>query len=133
MRAHDDRGAGLVSTLSGVLGFLSIMFLAVQLLVHLYATSMVTSAAHEGARLAARGGVDQTDPASVAFARARAEARVRQLLGRFGDRVTMDWSGSDTDHVVLRVQATSPRFLLGDLTAHRIDRTVHARVETLRG
>ena len=59
---------------------------------------------------------------------ARGEIRLRQLLGGFGDRVTLDWSSSTQDRVALRVQADSPRFLLpglGGLDAIRhVDRTV---------
>jgi hypothetical protein len=108
------------------------MFFAVQLLMQLYTTSLLTSAAHEAADVAAGRGVDHADPVAVANARARGEDRARELLGAFGDRVEMDWSASNSDTVVLRVQAETPRFLLGELGARRVDRTVRARVETVR-
>jgi len=131
-RTEGDRGAGMIGSLGGVLAFLALMFLAVQLLTNLYATSVVTSAAHEGARIAAGRGVDHSSAIAVARARSRGEQRARHLMGRFGHRVHMDWSGSTTDTVVLRVRADAPRFLLGDLGRHHIDRTVRARVEELR-
>jgi hypothetical protein len=127
-----DRGTGLIGSLAAVTVVLVLMFFAVQLLTSLYAASLVTSAAHEAVNLAAGRSVDQTDRVGVATARLRGERRARQLLGKFGDRVEMDWSGSNSDVVVLRVRAEPPRFLLGDLGIGLVDRTVRARVEALR-
>lgn len=135
-RGRGDDGVGLVGSLAGVVVFLAFLLFAAQLLVNLSATSMVTSAAYEGARLAAGRGVAQGDVAAQQEARRRGEERVRALLGRFGDRVRFDWSGSTGDVVVLRVQAEPPSVLLPALPAElgfdRIDRSVQVRVEDLR-
>lgn len=134
-RAKGDAGTGLIASIAALLVFLALVLFAVQLLMSLYTRSLVTSAAHEAARVAAAGaGVDRGDPEAVAHARARGERRGRQLLGRFGDSVQMDWSASDSSTVVLRIQADAPRFLLSDLHSRlgHIDRTVRVRVEQLR-
>jgi hypothetical protein len=117
-----------------LLVFLALLFFATHLLLHLYATSVVTSAAAEAARVAAVGDVDHDSPPAVAQARARGEERARALLGHHGESAKIDWSGSDADTVVVRVEAESPRFLgPGLLTSFdHIERTARARVETLR-
>ena len=97
--AAGDAGAGLIATLSGLLVFLALLLFAVQTLVALHTRSVVTDAAYEGARAVAGARVDHTDPAAVADAQADAEAKVRSLLGRFGDRVALDWSGTTPDSV----------------------------------
>lgn len=119
--------------IAGVSVFLAFLFFAVQLLFNLYATSVVTSVAYDGARTVAGHAVDHDDPASAARARDSAEAAMRDLLGRYGDRVTFDWSASTADTVSLRVRADNPRLTFAGL-GHRlgfdeIDRTVSIRVE----
>jgi hypothetical protein len=131
-----SRGASQLGTIAGFVVFLAFMLLAVQVLLGLFHRSIVTSAAHEAARVVASRDVDQRDAAAVATARARGERRARQLLGRSGDDLELDWSDSDTDTVVLHVWATSPRVLLPGLQTQlgfdHVDRTVRVRVETLR-
>jgi hypothetical protein len=131
-----SRGASQLGTIAGFVVFLSFMLLAVQLLLGLFHRSIVTSAAHEAARVVASHDVDQHDPVAVATARARGERRIRQLLGRSGDELQLDWTASNADTVVLRVQAASPRVLLPGLQASlgldRVERTVRVRAETLR-
>jgi hypothetical protein len=122
--------------MTALVAFLALVLFAVQLLMNLYTTSIVTSAAHEGARMAAGAGVDHDDPAAVTAARTRGERRVRQLLGQFGERVRMDWTASNDDTVALRIEADTQRFLLPGLQAalgfDHVDRTVRVRVERLR-
>lgn len=133
---RDDRGAGLVGLIAGVSVFLAFLLFAVQLLTNLYATSAVTTACWDGARQVAGARIDHTDPDVVAHAERAAEARVRAEVGRFGERLAFDWSGTDDDVVVLRVRGTTPRFGLPGLTApvgfDRVDRQVRVRVESLR-
>jgi hypothetical protein len=134
-RGGGDAGTGLIGSFTALLAFLALVLFSVQLLMSLYTTSVVTSAAHEGARVAAARAVDQGDPAAVAAARARGERRVYQLLGHFGERVRMDWSASDADTVVLRIEADTQRFSLPGLRSagiDHVDRTVQIRVEQLR-
>jgi len=128
-----ERGSGLIGTIAGVLVFLAFLLFAVQLLMNLYATSAATSAAFDGARMVAGHRVDHADPAAMARARTDAEARMRDELGRFGDRATFDWSGSDGESVAVRIRAAAPHFLLPGLGAplgfDQIDRTVRVRLE----
>jgi hypothetical protein len=51
-----DRGTGLFGSVFGLMIFLVFMLLAVQVLWSLYATSMVTGAAYDAGRAAARNG-----------------------------------------------------------------------------
>lgn len=116
--------------------FLAFLFFAVQLLFNLYATSVVTSTAYDGARQVAAADVDHHDPVAVEQARAEAEAHMRDLLGRYGERVTFDWSASTADTVALRVRARNPRLTFAGL-GHRlgfdeVERTVSMRVEQLQ-
>lgn len=128
--ALGDRGTGLISTVAGLLAFLAFLLFAVQLLLNLYATSTVTAAAGDAARLVAARG-NARDAAAVA----RAEDHARALLGRFGEEVRFSWA-LDGGAVRLRVQAEAPRVVLpglgGALGFDEIDRTVVARIEELR-
>lgn len=124
-----------MASLAGLLAFLALLLFAVQTLVALHTRSVVTDAAYEGARTVAGARVDHTDPAAVAAAQADAADTVRRLLGRFGDTVELDWSGTTTDTVSLTVRARPPGFLWAALRGPGtalIDRTVHVRVEELR-
>ena len=129
-RAGDgaDDGQGLLPTIIGVFVFLLFLLLAVQVIFHLYATSAVTAAAFDGARLvaAADSPVDEDE----------AEAHVRNLLGKYGaDRLDVTFE-PDPDAVVLRVRAQNPSLLPGalrrPLRMDRIDRTVRVRIERRR-
>jgi len=134
-RARGEEGAGLIASLAGLLAFLALLLFAVQTLVALHTRSVVTDAAYEGARAVAGARVDHTDPTAVAMAEADASARVRSLLGRFGDKVQFDWSASTADTVSLTVRARPPGFLWAALRgpgAAIVDRTVHVRVEEMR-
>src|SRR5690606_27962705 len=126
-RCRSDGGAGLIASLVGLLVFLALMLLAVQTLVALHTRSVVTDAAYEGARAVAGARVDHSDPAAVAGAQADAETKVRSLLGRFGERVELDWSGTTHDQVALTVRARPPGFLWAALRGPGsaiVDRTV---------
>jgi hypothetical protein len=130
--ARGERGAGLIGTVVGFTAFLAFLLFAVQLLTNLYATSVVTSAAHDGASLAARADGQHLD-ASV---RARSEQHVRQILGAYGDDAEFDWSDTTVDVVRLRVRIDNPSFLLrslpADLPFQHVDRTAVVRVEVPR-
>jgi len=101
----------------------------VQALFNLYATSVVTAVAYDAAR---RVAVADGGTSSVV----EAEADARRALGRYGERVTFDWSATDADVVVLSVRARNPTRLLpsmaGPLAFDEIDRTVRVRVEGFR-
>lgn len=117
----------------GVMVFLLFLLVAVQVLFNLYATSAVTAAAHDGARIAS-GADAATDPA----ARAAAEQHVRTVLGRYGrERVELRWEASGTGRdVALTVTASNPSFLpvalRRPLGLDRVERTVRVRAERRR-
>ncbi len=128
--ATRETGAGVIGSIAGVTIFLILLAFAVQVLVGLYATSVVTAATYDAARTLA--GADQGDsPAG----RASAEATARGQLGRFGERATFRWD-NDADTVRLHVRAPRPNLLprsLADGTGlGDIERTVRVRVERAR-
>ena len=129
-------GTGLIATFAAVIVFLAFLLFAVQLLVDLYATTSVTSAAFDGARMVAGSRTDHADPRALGASRAAAEARMRAELGAFGRTVHVDWSGSDAQVVQVRLVGDAPGFLwpgLDDVAgARHIDRTVRVRVEAWR-
>ncbi len=78
-RLRGDRGTGLFGSVFGLLIFLVFMLLAVQVLWSLYATSMVTGAAYDAGRTAAR-----TGSASAG------EARFQNTVGGYDAEVSID-------------------------------------------
>lgn len=134
-QADDERGAGLVSTFAGVLVFIVFLLFAVQLLFNLYATSALTAAGLDAARVVAAERVDHADPAGVQAATARAEAKARSVLGRYGNHVTFGWQ-IDDDFVRLHLRVTNPRVFFGRLDSaigfDTVDRTIQVRVEKYR-
>lgn len=126
--AGDERGSGPLSAWFGLVVFLALLFVAVQILFNLYTTSVVTSVSYDAAR---RVAASQGDPAAIADA----EAHARQALGRYAPQVSFEWS-TDGDVVALRVRAHNPAHVL-PVTAGRfafgdIDRTVRVRLERFR-
>ena len=112
-----------------MLVFLVLLLLAVQVTYHLYATSMVTAAAFDGARLAAGASA-----ADAGDGDGRAADRVRDVLGRYGrERVETLEVRRAGDVVAVHVVARNPGFLPTALRRpmrlDRIDRTVRVRVE----
>lgn len=123
-RLHDDAGAGLVSSLAGILAFLAFLLFAAQILVHLFATSYVNAAAFDAARLVSGGG-------DVSSAQAREHGL--GVLGSFADRVSAFDVVVGEEQVTVRVRAASPALLpatFGRVTGTAsIDRTVTLRRE----
>lgn len=110
----------------GFLIFLTLLLLATQILVRLYATSALTSAATRAAEAVASSPVPGTGVES-------AEAQARAELGSFGaSHTTFLWREVDPQQVVLEVQGRSPEFLPGLPGWSRIDRTVTVRTERFR-
>ena len=135
-RAADRRveaGTGLVGTLFGVTAFLLFLLLAVQVLLGLYTTTVVTSAATDAANELSHA-PDPTSPDEQRAVADRATAR----LGGFAQRpdgFVLDWKGTDADNVVLTVHARKMTVLpaaFGQALGSRIDRTIRVRVERLR-
>lgn len=119
-----ERGSGLVGAIVGVTAFLALLLFAVQLVLNLYATSVVTAVAFDGARIVAgaEGGRE---------AERVAEAHVREVLG--GHDLQLSWSYGD-DVVALTVETEHPTSLLAGmgLPYQRIRRTVEVRREAFR-
>lgn len=134
-RGEAERGAGLVGTFAGALAFIVFLLFAVQLLFNLYATSAVTAAGLDAARLVAAERVDHTDPAAVQAARVQAEAKARTVLGRYGNHVSFGWRVGD-DVVQLHLRVRNPRVFFGGLDSaigfDTVDRTIRVRVERYR-
>jgi hypothetical protein len=132
-RVRGDAGAGLISTASGVVVVLMFLLFAVQLLVGLYTSTVVTAVANDAARRAASEGAPQ---------RATITDDARQLLGRVGDTATFRWGDEDrdgdgiVDTVALTVVARPPRFVPpsigGRVGLDRIERTARVRAERIR-
>ncbi len=125
----DERGGGPISLWIGFSVFLVMLLFAVQVLFNLYAASVVTAVSYDAARRVAGsdGGTSYM---------AEAEEQARQNLGRYGSRVTFDWSATSAEEVVLRVRSDNPSVLLpvlaGPAALDRLDRTIRVRVERFR-
>ncbi len=126
----DERGAGVIATVAGVTVFLVLLLFAVQILVGLYATSVVTAATYDAAKVLA--GADAGDSA---VGRANAEAGARSQLGRYGQKADFGWE-NDAESVRLHVRAPRPTLLPLSLVRgvglSDIERTVTVRVERVR-
>jgi hypothetical protein len=119
-----DAGTGLIATAAGVTVLLLLLGLAAQVLLALYATSVVNAAAYDAARrVAVRGG----DAAALPDA----DAHLRRLLGGLAERATVEWA-LDPDVVSVRVRARGVALggHLGRLGT--IDRTARVRLECFR-
>lgn len=129
-----DRGSGLLGTVAGFLVFLLLMFAATQVLFDLYATSMVTSAAHDAARVVA--GFDNADDRCGATV--IGDRVFRDALGAYGNETTaaLTWTCNDPDNVRVRVVADHPtmlpQLLVGLTGLGHVDRTIVVRAEQLR-
>ena len=136
--AHDDRGAGMVSSLAGLTVFLLFLLLAVQVLVGLYATSTVRATLQDAASRAATGGAGGTDEVDLARLSDQAEAS----LGAMGDRTdielrVIDDDGDGADDVVLgEAVSVPPRFVprsVGGMVGfEEIRASVRVRIERFR-
>jgi hypothetical protein len=126
-----ERGTGLFGSVAGVTVFLALLTVAVQILVDLYQTSVVTAAGYDAARSVA---ADPTQPPSDAEL-AAATAQVEELLGGAARGATIEWDVRG-DVVRLHLVVPTRRFLLpvvaGPLGLDEVDRTITVRVEELQ-
>jgi len=108
-RGCGERGSGLIGTSAGFLVFLLLLFAAVQILFNLYATTMVTTAAHEAAMKVA--GFDASPDRCGAVP--AAEAAFVDALGQYGreGHATLAWTCNDPQRVIVRVTADHPTVL----------------------
>ena len=121
---HRERGSGLLSTSFGLVFFLVFLLFAVQLLVNLYATSVVTSVTYDAARRVAVLGHSPSQAEQEA-----AVDRARTQLGQYGQSAVFDFDTTDPTVVKLRVRVANPRFINQYVGLDEIDRTVVVRVE----
>jgi len=118
----------MISSVVGVTAFLVLLLFAVQVAFNLYATSTVTAAAFDAARLVAGADGDE----------AQAEAHLRELLDQTS--LTTTWEYRDTDAVpgadvvALTVDVENPTRLLAGVPVpyQHVRRTVTVRLETFR-
>ena len=104
------------------------LLFAAQVLIGLYARSVITAAAFDAARSVAGAGA-ASDPGAVP----RAEALARSRLGGFGGHLTFLWREVGPDRVVLEVRGRTPAFLPRALEpTSSVDRTVIVRMERFR-
>jgi hypothetical protein len=118
----------MVASLSGVTAFVVFLLLAVQVCLDLFATSAVTAAAYDAARVVAGADAGQSPHAMTV-----AEADARRSLGHYGARIRFHWV-IDERSVRLRVIAVHPRVLptafSRPLGIDVVDRTLRVRTET---
>jgi hypothetical protein len=118
----------MVSSVVGVTAFLVLLLFAVQLTFNLYATSTVTAAAFDAARIVAGADGDE----------AAAASHLRSLLD--GQDLRLQWDYRDTDAVpgadvvALTVEVDHPTRLLRMVPVpyQHVTRTVTVRIEELR-
>jgi hypothetical protein len=133
---RDDRGAGVFSTAIGFLVFLTCLFLAVQVIFGLYATSVVRATLNDAAsRAAGGGGAGEAELAALA-------AEAEDNLGAIGrqpstviELALVDEDGDGAGDVVAgRAVIEPPRFApRADLLGFDvIDVAVRVRVERER-
>ena len=125
---YPDDGSGLIPTVTGVTVFLLLLLFAVQVVFNLYSASALQAAAFDAARLAAADGTDWPS------AQERADAHVRNVLGRYGaERVNSVEVSVDGDEVVLTVKAQNrsllPLLLPDGLASDTVERSARVRIE----
>ena len=119
-------GAGLIDTTVGFLIFLTLLLFSAQLLVRLYASSALSSAASHAAEEVAYA----PDPASEVPI---AESDARRQLGSFGgSRTSFAWGPVGGDVVVLKVTGRTPALVPFASGWTTVTRTVTVRVERFR-
>ena len=115
--------------------FLALLLFAVQVLVGLHATTVVTAVAYDAAKTVAGADAASAVGGGRSAAQARATADARRRLGRVGDDASFTW-GATGDAVVLTVRAPRPRVLpaalVGGVTPPDVVRTVRVRIEAVR-
>jgi len=110
--------------------FLVLVLFAVQVLLGLYTTSVVTAVTYDAATAVA-GADGRSDPAATRDA----EANARSQLGRYAQDVEFTWNlGADVVALTVRGRRPTvlPRSLVDGLGLGDIERTSRVRVERVR-
>ncbi|HEX7132348.1 MAG TPA: hypothetical protein VF228_07215 [Iamia sp.] len=127
-----ERGQSLITSAAAIAVFLGFLMFAVHICVNLYANTTVTASAYDAARRVARAEVADGDRRAAAT---RAEADLKENLGRYSSRIRdIDWRITD-DVVELHIVVENPSFLIftdADVGVGEIDKTVRVRVERVR-
>jgi Flp pilus assembly protein TadG len=122
-RDRGDAGAGLIGLMFSVLVFLIFLLFATQLLIGLYARSVVAGAAFDGAQYVARHPQDD------------GRGALTTVQNEVGATLVTTRVTRDADYVEYTVVVSAPRFLsktwLPD-SADTIERTARARIERPR-
>lgn len=122
-RAEDDRGAGLISTTLGFLFFLIFLLFAAQTLVGLYATTAISAAGYDAARVVATTGDA-----------GQGQARFDALRGGYDASISFSRQG---ENIVATINGTNPTFLPESfapaLPFVSVDRQITIRVEEFVG
>lgn len=132
-RRSDERGAGLIGTIGGVMVVLLFLLLAVQLLIGLYANTTVLAVATDAAQRAAGRGANRS-PAALELYETDAERSLGGVGGDvdFSESIDRDGDG-ELDVIVVRATARAPRFIptafAAELGVERIEKTVRLDVE----
>lgn len=129
-----EQGSSPITAVFGFGVFLTFLLGAVQITLHLFASSTVSAAAFDAARAMAAEDADRSC--------AVAEQRVRTVLGEYAGQVTVTCpltaAGADADEVSVRVVGPSPApfldgFLGVTLDLGTIERESVVRREQFRG
>ena len=123
-----EAGSGPISAVFGVAILLGFLLLSTQVLVHLYATSTVTTVAFDTARRAASDGGGGC---------AQAPERARSRLGGYGQRPDVQVTcQEDGDRLSLTIAGPTPAQLVQGFGVTLLDggleRTATVRIERLR-
>jgi hypothetical protein len=135
----DDRGVGVFGTSMGLLVFLLFLFLAMQVMFGLYATSTLRSTLYDAASRAAAGG-QSTAPADLDRVAQEAEGSLGEMGRRPSTVVQLEAVDEDgdgaADVIVGRARAVPPRFVPpsmgGMLGFEQITAGVRVRIERVR-
>ncbi|MFT7646503.1 MAG: hypothetical protein ACI8Y4_001238 [Candidatus Poriferisodalaceae bacterium] len=121
-RARDEEGSGLIPLTWGLLMFFMLLFLAVQIVINMYATSTVSALGHDAARRAAGAGAT---PAAMSDAES-------WFVGQLGDSVTVEsiaWDRSGGS-LSLSISVSPPNLMIGRIgLLDPIERTYSVRIE----
>ena len=126
LAGREERGSGTLSTVFGVMVFLTLMMFASHLLLNLWLMSAVDGVAHDAATDVATSGADD---AALAQVQQQAITEARTALGAYGTRVRFEFEPDATGravtlHVVAPELSLLPS-LAGDLVGESgLDRRI---------
>ncbi|MGI9623150.1 MAG: hypothetical protein ACR2PK_09970 [Acidimicrobiales bacterium] len=120
-----ERGAGIFSSVFGLMFFLVFLLLAVQVLWSLYATSVVTGAAYDAGRLVARSGNPEDGHARFETVVGSYDAQITISMPTLDGPVTVELTGQNPTMLPDQFARVLP---FGD-----IERTIEIREEEFVG